>query len=142
MTDGASSVNESMLTGESRPVEKQPGDQVIGGAINGEGALKVEVQKTGEASFLNQVIKLVAQAQASKSRTQDLANRAAKWLTYIAISAGAITLLAWLGLSTVNFTFALERTVTVMVITCPHALAWRFHWWWRSQPPWPQATGF
>lgn len=120
--DGVSSVNEAMLTGESRPVEKQAGAQVIGGAINGEGALKVKVQKTGEASFLNQVIKLVEQAQESKSRTQDLANRAAKWLTYIALSAGATTLLAWLVLGGVDFAFALERTVTVMVITCPHAL--------------------
>ena len=122
VVEGASSVNEAMLTGESKPVEKQAGDQVIGGAINGDGALQVEVQKTGEASFLNQVIKLVEQAQESKSRTQDLANRAAKWLTYIALSAGAITLLAWLSLSTVDFAYALERTVTVMVITCPHAL--------------------
>ncbi len=122
VVEGASSVNEAMLTGESRPVEKQAGAQVIGGALNGEGALTVRVQKTGEASFLNQVIKLVQQAQESKSRTQDLANRAAKWLTYIALSAGAVTLLAWLAWGGVDFAFALERTVTVMVITCPHAL--------------------
>jgi len=122
VADGASSVNEAMLTGESKPVEKQTGDQVIGGAINGEGSLKVKVEKTGEASFLNQVIKLVEQAQESKSRTQDLANRAAKWLTYIAIGAGGSTLAAWLTFSAVDFAFALERTVTVMVITCPHAL--------------------
>jgi len=122
VAEGTSSVNEAMLTGESRPVEKQAGNKVIGGAINGEGSLKVQVQKTGEASFLNQVIKLVEQAQESKSRTQDLANRAAKWLAYIALSAGAATLLAWLGLGGVDFAFALERTVTVMVITCPHAL--------------------
>jgi len=120
--DGASSINEAMLTGESKPVEKEAGDQVIGGAINGEGSLKVEVKKTGEESFLNQVIKLVEQAQESKSRTQDLANSAAKWLAYIAISAGAATLAAWLVFSAVDFAFALERTVTVMVITCPHAL--------------------
>jgi len=120
--DGASSINEAMLTGESKPVEKEAGDQVIGGAINGEGSLKVEVKKTGEASFLSQVIKLVEQAQESKSRTQDLANSAAKWLTYIAISAGAVTLVSWLVFSAVDFAFALERTVTVMVITCPHAL--------------------
>ncbi|MBV1715561.1 MAG: heavy metal translocating P-type ATPase [Desulfarculus sp.] len=120
--DGASSINEAMLTGESKPVEKEAGDQVIGGAINGEGSLKVEVQKTGEASFLSQVIKLVEQAQESKSRTQDLANSAAKWLTYIALSAGGLTLAAWLVFSAVDFAFALERTVTVMVITCPHAL--------------------
>ncbi|MFH2127497.1 MAG: heavy metal translocating P-type ATPase, partial [Pseudomonadota bacterium] len=120
--DGASSINEAMLTGESKPVEKEAGDQVIGGAINGEGSLKVEVKKTGEESFLSQVIKLVEQAQESKSRTQDLANSAAKWLAYIAISAGAATLAAWLVFSGVDFAFALERTVTVMVITCPHAL--------------------
>ncbi|MCB2191381.1 MAG: copper-translocating P-type ATPase [Deltaproteobacteria bacterium] len=120
--DGASSINEAMLTGESKPVEKQAGDQVIGGAINGEGSLQVEVKKTGEESFLSQVIKLVEQAQESKSRTQDLANSAAKWLTYIAISAGAVTLASWLVFSAVDFAFALERTVTVMVITCPHAL--------------------
>ena len=120
--DGASSINEAMLTGESKPVEKEAGDQVIGGAINGEGSLQVEVQKTGEESFLSQVIKLVEQAQESKSRTQDLANSAAKWLAYIAIGAGASTLAAWLVFSAVDFAFALERTVTVMVITCPHAL--------------------
>jgi Cu2+-exporting ATPase len=119
---GASSINEAMLTGESKPVEKKTGDQVIGGAINGEGSLKVEVKKTGEDSFLSQVIKLVEQAKESKSRTQDLANSAAKWLTLVAISAGALTLASWLLFSTMDFAFALERTVTVMVITCPHAL--------------------
>ena len=81
---GESSVNEAMLTGESRPVVKKPGDRAIGGAINGEGALTVEIQKTGKETYLSQVIELVRQAQQSRSRTQDLANRAAVWLTGIA----------------------------------------------------------
>jgi len=115
---GRSSLNESMLTGESRPVSKGEGDEVIGGAINGEGALVIEVRKTGEDTYLAQVIRLVREAQASRSRTQDLANRAAQWLTYIAIGAGSLTLLTWLALGE-GFEFALERMVTVMVITCP-----------------------
>ncbi|HCF61065.1 MAG TPA: heavy metal translocating P-type ATPase, partial [Myxococcales bacterium] len=92
------------------------------GAINGEGAITVEVSSSAEGSFLAQVIALVRQAQQSKSRTQDLANRAAYWLTLIALSVGAATLAAWLLLSGFGFEFALERMVTVMVITCPHAL--------------------
>ncbi len=122
VVEGETSVNESMLTGESKPVPKTVGNPVIGGAINGEGAIKVEVQKTGKDSFLSQVIELVRQAQESKSRTQDIANRAALWLTFIAIGAGAVTLFIWLALMNKDFAFALERTVTVMVITCPHAL--------------------
>jgi Cu2+-exporting ATPase len=121
VVDGESSVNEAMLTGESRPVVKKPGDQAIGGAINGEGALTVEIQKTGKETYLSQVIELVRQAQASRSKTQDLANRAAVWLTGIAITAGAITLAFWSSTGE-PFAFAIERTVTVMVITCPHAL--------------------
>lgn len=118
---GESNVNEAMLTGESKPVHKKLGDRTIGGAINGEGALTVEIQKTGKETYLSQVIELVRQAQHSRSKTQDLANRAAVWLTGIAITAGVITLAAW---STTGepFAFAIERTVTVMVITCPHAL--------------------
>lgn len=119
---GESSVNESMLTGESNPVNKKPGAKVIGGAINGEGSLTVEVKRTGKESFLSQVIDLVKEAQQSKSRTQDLANRAALWLTIIAIAGGAITLVVWLIVMNQSFAFALERTVTVMVIACPHAL--------------------
>lgn len=120
--EGESSVNEAMLTGESRPVPKKAGDKVIGGSINGEGSLTVVVKKTGKDSFLSQIISLVQEAQASKSRTQDLASRAALWLTVIALSGGAITLFVWLALMHKDFAFALERTVTVMVITCPHAL--------------------
>jgi len=119
---GESSVNESMLTGESNPANKKPGAKVIGGAINGEGSLTVEVKKTGKESFLSQVIDLVKEAQQSKSRTQDLANRAALWLTIIALAGGAITLVVWLTVMNQSFAFALERTVTVMVIACPHAL--------------------
>jgi Cu2+-exporting ATPase len=118
---GQSSVNESHLTGESKPHDKRPGDRVIGGAINGEGALTVEMKKTGKETYLAQVIELVRQAQASRSKTQDLANRAAVWLTGISITAGAITLAAWASMGE-PFAFAIERTVTVMVITCPHAL--------------------
>ncbi len=121
VVEGRSSVNESMLTGESRPVEKGEGDTVIGGAINGEGALVVEVQRTGKDTYLAQVIELVKQAQASRSRTQDLANRVAFWLTLIAIGVGLLTLGVWLALGK-DFAFAMERMVTVMVITCPHAL--------------------
>ena len=119
---GESSVNESMLTGESKPVAKMIGAQVIGGSINGEGSVIVEIKKTGKDSFLSGVIKLVQEAQESKSRTQNLANRAAFWLTIIGISAGIITLVVWLVVLDREFVFALERSVTVMVITCPHAL--------------------
>lgn len=122
VVDGETSVNEAMLTGESKPVSKSQGAKVIGGSINAEGSITVEVKKTGKDSFLSQVIKLVKEAQASKSRTQDLANRAALWLTIIALSGGAITLIMWLAYMHSDFAFALERAVTVMVITCPHAL--------------------
>jgi len=120
--EGESSVDESMLTGESRPVSKSPGDEVIGGSINNEGSLIVKIRKTGESSYLSQVVKLVRESQESKSRAQDLANRAAFWLTIIALSAGTITLMAWFALAREEFIFSLERAVTVMVITCPHAL--------------------
>ncbi len=119
---GETSVNESMLTGESRPVVKKMGAQVIGGSINGEGSVTVEVKKTGKDSFLSGVIKLVQEAQGSKSRTQNIANRAAFWLTIIGISGGIITLITWSVLLNRDFAFSLERAVTVMVITCPHAL--------------------
>ncbi len=121
VTGGASSVNEAMLTGESRPVRRAPGDRVIGGALNGEGALTVRVTATGQETYLAQVIALVRQAQESKSRTQDLANTAAFILTVVAVTVGAVTLGAWLALGQ-DLAFAVERAVTVMVISCPHAL--------------------
>ncbi|MFC2145579.1 heavy metal translocating P-type ATPase [Actinomycetota bacterium] len=119
---GETSVNESMLTGESKLITKKIKSQVIGGSINGEGSVNVEIRRTGKDSFLSSVIKLVQEAQESKSKTQNLANRAAFWLTIIGISAGIITLVVWFILLNREFVFALERSVTVMVITCPHAL--------------------
>jgi Cu2+-exporting ATPase len=121
IVDGRSTVNEAMITGESKPVEKGEEDEVIGGAVNGESAIVVEVQKTGDATYLAQVVNMVKEAQESRSRTQDLANRAALWLTIIALSVGLITLAVWLVAGR-EFVFSLERMVTVMVITCPHAL--------------------
>ena len=122
VVEGETSVNEAMLTGESKPITKSKGSDVIGGSINGEGSVTVKVDKTGKDSFLSQVIELVRQAQESKSKTQDLANRAALWLTVVALGGGAITIFIWLGIMHKDFAFALERMVTVMVITCPHAL--------------------
>jgi P-type Cu2+ transporter len=119
--DGASSVNEAFLTGESRPVPKEKGAEVIAGAVNGEGALVVEVQRTGEATTLSQIRRLVEEAQQSRSRFQALADRAAFWLTVIALGAGSLTLAVWLVLG-VAPEFALTRMVAVMVIACPHAL--------------------
>ncbi|MDR9500918.1 MAG: copper-translocating P-type ATPase [Desulfurivibrionaceae bacterium] len=122
IVEGESSVNEAMLTGESMPVSKKSGGKVIGGSINGEGSLTIEVKNTGKDSFLSQVMDLVQQAQESKSKTQDLADTAAMWLTLVALSGGAITFLIWLLAMGREFAFAIERSVTVMVITCPHAL--------------------
>jgi P-type Cu2+ transporter len=122
VVEGRSSVNESMLTGESRPVEKQPGDRAIAGSVNGTGSLVVEVQRTGEESYLSQVISLVREAQQSKSRTQNLANRAAFFLTLVALTVGAFTFVIWYVLTDQPLSFAIERAVTVMVIACPHAL--------------------
>ncbi len=119
--EGETSVNESMLTGESRPVTKRAGDSVIGGSINGEGSIIVEVTRTGGETYLARVVELVRKAQESKSKTQDLADRAARFLTMISLSVGAITLASWL-LSGADSAFAVERAVTVMVISCPHAL--------------------
>lgn len=119
---GESNVNEAMLTGESKPVGKSTDDEVIGGSVNGEGSLTVEINKTGDDSFLSQVVDLVRQAQESKSKTQNLANRAAFWLTIVAISAGALTFLAWSLFTGQELSFAMNRTVTVMIIACPHAL--------------------
>ncbi|MEM0357987.1 MAG: copper-translocating P-type ATPase [Candidatus Bathyarchaeia archaeon] len=120
VVEGESSVNEALLTGESKPVSKTVGDRVVGGAINGEGVLKVQVERIGEETYLAQVIKLVNQAQESRSRTQDLANRAAALLFYVALAAGIIAFIAWSFLA--GSDVALERAVTVLVIACPHAL--------------------
>ena len=120
VVEGESSVNEALLTGESKPVSKTVGDRVVGGAINGEGVLKVQVERIGEETYLAQVIKLVKQAQESRSRTQDLANRAAALLFYVALAAGIIAFIAWSFLA--GSDVALERAVTVLVIACPHAL--------------------
>lgn len=119
---GETSVNESMLTGESEPVFKKVGDKIIGASVNGEGAITVRAEKMGKDSYLSQVIDLVRQAQESKSKTQDLANKAALWLTVGALSVGALTLFSWLMFSEKELFFAIERAVTVMVIACPHAL--------------------
>lgn len=121
IVEGESYLNESMLTGESKPVKKGLEQQVIGGSLNGNGSLKVKVEHTGKDSYLNKVITLVQEAQKSKSKTQHLADRAAKWLTYIALTVGFGTLAIWLALG-FEFVYALERMVTVMVISCPHAL--------------------
>jgi Cu2+-exporting ATPase len=121
VVEGASTMNESLLTGESRPVSKHTGETVIGGAINGEGSVVVEVNKTGKETYLNQVITLVRKAQESKSRAQDLANRAALFLVIIALGAGVVSLAGWLVLGQ-GAGFAIERAATVMVIACPHAL--------------------
>jgi len=121
ITNGRTTINQALLTGESQPVEKGVGDDVLGGAVNGEAAITVRVTRTGAETYLAQVVELVRRAQQTRSRTQDLANRAAMWLTVIAIAAGATTLVAWLAGGR-SFDFALERMVTVMVITCPHAL--------------------
>ena len=118
--EGESYVNEALLTGESKPVHKAKEDKVIGGAINGDGALRTKIERTGEETYLAQVISLVRQAQQSRSRTQDLANRAAALLFYVAVSAGVITYVVWAVVG--NAQFALTRTVTVLVIACPHAL--------------------
>jgi len=121
ITDGRTTINQALLTGESQPVEKGPRDEVLGGALNGETAIAVRVTHTGADTYVSQVIELVRRAQETRSRTQDLADRAAMWLTVVAIGAGAVTLVAWLWQGQ-SLAFALERTVTVMVITCPHAL--------------------
>lgn len=121
ITDGQSNVNESMVTGEAKPVKKEKNSKVIGGTINGNGSLTVKVEQVGENAYLNKVITMVRDAQSVKSKTQNLADRIAFWLTIIALSVGFITLATWLLLGK-EFSFAMERMATVMVIACPHAL--------------------
>lgn len=118
---GESDVNESMVTGESRPVQKEEGDEVIAGTINGSGALRVEVMRTGDETTLSGIMRLVADAQQSKSRAQHLADRAAQMLTGVALIAAVVTLIAW-QLVGAPLDFSIVRVVTVLVIACPHAL--------------------
>ncbi len=120
VVEGESYVNEALLTGESNPVYKATTDKVIGGAVNGDGVLHTRIERTGEETYLSQVVKLVQQAQQSKSRTQDLANRAAALLFYVAVAVGVVTFVVWALIG--NPQFALTRSVTVLVIACPHAL--------------------
>lgn len=122
IVEGTTSIDESLVTGESEPVSKSEGDDVVGGSVNGDGSVTVEIKKIGKDSYLSQVMDLVQSAQASKSKSQALADKAAMWLTFIALSAGILTLILWLAVFHENFVFALSRMVTVMVITCPHAL--------------------
>ena len=121
IVEGKSYLNESMLTGESKPVEKEKNEKVIAGSLNGEGSLKVKVTHGSKDSYLAQVIKLVRDAQDAKSKTQLLADQAAKWLTIIALVAGVATFATWLAIGK-DLAFAMERMVTVIVICCPHAL--------------------
>jgi Cu2+-exporting ATPase len=119
--DGSSDVNESMITGESRPVRKHPGAHVIAGTVNGSGSLRVLVTGTGDKTALAGIMRLVAQAQNSRSRAQALADRAAFFLTVIAIASALVTLIVWISLGK-DSAFVIERVVTVLVIACPHAL--------------------
>lgn len=119
--EGESYIDESMLTGESKPVKKTKNDHVIAGAVNANGSLTIEVKSLGKDSYLNKVLKMVQDAQTVKSKTQNFADRAAKILTFVALGGGILTLVVWLLLG-FPFVFALERMVTVMVICCPHAL--------------------
>jgi Cu2+-exporting ATPase len=122
IVEGETHLDESMLTGESKPVRKSPSDEVVAGSVNQEGSLRVEVTKTGEETALAGIARLVAEAQASKSRAQAIADKAAMLLTYVALSAGALTALIW-GIATARSAdFVIERAVTVVVIACPHAL--------------------
>ena len=121
VVEGTSSVNEAFLTGESKPVTKKPGDEVVAGSINHEGVLKVRVLRTGEATTLSQIVRLVKEAQAARSRFQALADRAAGWLFFVAVAAGTMAFGVWLTLGQ-GFNFALALAVTTLVIACPHAL--------------------
>jgi Cu2+-exporting ATPase len=119
--EGTSEVNEAMVTGESRPVSKKQGDPLIAGTVNGSGSLRIKVTGTGERTTLAGIMRLVEQAQGSRSRAQALADRAAFWLTVAALLSGVVTLVAWLAAGA-DLSYAVERLVTVLVIACPHAL--------------------
>ncbi len=121
VAEGESAVNEAMITGESRPVDKKSGDTVIGGSVNGSGSLRIEIQQVGEQTALAGIMRLVEEAQKSQSRAQTLAQRAAFYLTIVAIAAGVLTLIGWL-IFTGSLPDAVRNTVTVLVIACPHAL--------------------
>jgi len=121
IVDGESHVDESMVTGESKPVKKKIDSKVIAGTINGKGSLKIRVEQVGEEAYLNKVINMVKEAQSEKSKTQHLADKVAFWLTLVSLSVGFITLSVWLLIGQ-PFVFALERMASVMIITCPHAL--------------------
>jgi len=124
VVEGESSVDESMITGESRPVDKAPGVEVVAGTVNQDGSLRIKITKTGEETTLAGIMRLVDEAQKSKSRTQLLADRAAGWLFYVALGVAAITAVAWVVATGFNIG-VLERVVTVLVIACPHALGLR-----------------
>jgi Cu2+-exporting ATPase len=121
VVEGRSSMNESMITGESRPVPKQNGDTIVAGTINGDGSLRVEVARTGNRTALAGIMRLVEQAQTSRSRAQVLADRAAFWLTIVALGSAALTAVAWI-LADADGSYVVERVVTVLVVACPHAL--------------------
>ena len=121
VVEGESDVDEAMITGESRPVKKRPGDKAIAGTINGDGSLRLQVTATGDQTALAGIMRLVEQAQQSKSRTQILADKAAGWLFYIALAAAAMTAVAWTVAVGFDVT-VVERVATVLVIACPHAL--------------------
>jgi len=119
--EGSSEVDESIITGESRPVGKSVGSEAIAGSINGDGSLQIRIERTGEKTFLAGVMRLVAEAESSKSKLQLLSDRAAYYLTLLAVTAGAVTFVVWISLGQ-GFNFAIERLVAVLVIACPHAL--------------------
>jgi P-type Cu2+ transporter len=119
--EGESELDESIITGESKPVHKKEGDEVIAGSINGDGSLRVTVTKIGEKTFLAGIMRLVAEAQASKSRLQMLSDRAALYLTFLSVGAGIVTFVAWIFIER-DVLYAVERLVAVLVIACPHAL--------------------
>ena len=121
VVSGSSAVNESMITGESRPVDKAVDSTAIAGTVNGSGSLRIKVTRTGEQTSLAGIMRLVAQAQTSRSRAQALADRAAFWLTIVALAVGTLTLVVWLVVGA-GASYAVERTVSVLVIACPHAL--------------------